>query len=352
MKSEHHFENRSKEAGFSEISVSHRVMPMIKAVPRGTTTVVDAYLTPSIKIYVDNFKSGFADQNGLVNKLLFMRSDGGLTPVKSFFGSRAVLSGPAGGVIGYARATFDRLEKKQACIGFDMGGTSTDVSRWNGSAEVIYEAKAANVTLQVPQLDIRTVAAGGGSILSFRGGIMAVGPESASAFPGPACYRRGGPATVTDANLVLGRIIPDLFPKIFGPTEDMPLDRDASYSRLGELALEINKVEQANGRAAKSVEDVAEGFIQVANEAMCRPIRNLTQARGYDCRNHVLSVFGGAGGQHACSIASALNMSTVSLHKHAGILSAFGIAAAPVVSEKQSPVGSIKLKGGLAKVRI
>ena len=325
-------------------------MPMIKAVPRGTTTVVDAYLTPSIKTYVDNFRSGFANQSELTKKLLFMRSDGGLTPVTSFFGCRAVLSGPAGGVIGYAKATFDRLEQPQACIGFDMGGTSTDVSRWDGSAEVVYEAKAANVTLQVPQLDIRTVAAGGGSILSFRGGIMAVGPESASAFPGPACYRRGGPATVTDANLILGRIIPDLFPKIFGPTEDMALDKDASFQRLAELALEINKVETRNNRRTKSVEEVAEGFIQVANEAMCRPIRNLTQARGYDCRNHVLSVFGGAGGQHACAIASSLSMTTVSLHKHAGILSAFGIAAAPVVNEKQCPAGSVKLMGGLSHV--
>ena len=291
---------------------------MIKAVPRGITTVVDAYLTPSIKQYVDKFKSGFQNQNALEKKVLFMRSDGGLTPVESFFGSRAVLSGPAGGVVGYAKATFDRLDVKQACIGFDMGGTSTDVSRWNGHAEVIYEAKAAGVSLQVPQLDIRTVAAGGGSILSFRGGIMAVGPESASAFPGPACYRRGGPATVTDANLILGRILPHLFPHIFGPNEDQPLDRDASYQRLSELTKDINDVERRNGRKEKSVEEVAEGFIQVANEAMCRPIRNLTQARGYDCRNHVLSVFGGAGGQHACAIASALSMNKVSLHKHAG----------------------------------
>jgi len=165
----------------------------------------------------------------------------------------------------------------------------------------------------VPQLDIQTVAAGGGSILSFRAGLLNVGPESASAFPGPACYRRGGPATVTDANLVLGRILPEYFPKIFGPNENEPLDQAASFDRLTELADEINQFEASHNRAVKTVREIAEGFIKVGNEAMCRPIRNLTQARGYDCRNHVLAVFGGAGGQHACSIADALKMTTISI---------------------------------------
>ena len=336
-------EEVAREIGFEQIATSHRVMPMVKMVPRGTTTVVDAYLTPSIATYVSNFRSGFKNQSALDSKLLFMRSDGGLTPVKSFCGSRAVLSGPAGGVLGYAAATYDRLEPRRACIGFDMGGTSTDVSRWDGQAEVIYEGRAAGVQLQVPQLDIQTVAAGGGSILSFRAGLLNVGPESASAFPGPACYRRGGPATVTDANLLLGRILPDFFPKIFGPNEDEPLDRDASLKRLNELAKEINQFERKNDRPVKNVYQIAEGFIKVANEAMCRPIRNLTQARGYDCRSHVLAVFGGAGGQHACSIANALKMDTISLHKYAGILSAFGISTAPIVTEQQRPAGTIVL---------
>jgi len=324
------------DLGFDHIAVSHKVMPMVKMVPRGQTTVVDAYLTPTINEYVRNFRSGFANSEKLNKKILFMRSDGGLTPVESFFGSRAVLSGPAGGVRGYAAATYERLEKKAPCIGFDMGGTSTDVSRWAGQAEIVYEGRAANVQLQVPQLDIQTVAAGGGSILSFRGGLLQVGPESASAFPGPACYRRGGPATVTDANLVLGRIQPDYFPKIFGPNEDQSLDKEASLKVLQELANSVNKAEKTK----KSVYEIAEGFIRVANEAMCRPIRNLTQARGFDCRTHVLSCFGGAGGQHACAIAKSLKIKTISLHKFAGILSAFGISTSPIVVEKQEPAGS------------
>ncbi|XP_012590454.1 PREDICTED: 5-oxoprolinase, partial [Condylura cristata] len=228
-----------------------------------------------------------------------MRSDGGLAPMDSFTGSRAVLSGPAGGVVGYAATTY-RAEGGQPVIGFDMGGTSTDVSRYAGEFEHVFEASTAGITLQAPQLDINTVAAGGGSRLFFRSGLFVVGPESAGAHPGPACYRKGGPVTVTDANLVLGRLLPASFPCIFGPGEDQPLSPEASRQALEAVATEVNGF-LTNGPcpgSPLSLEEVAMGFVRVANEAMCRPIRALTQARGHDPSAHVLACFGGAGGQH------------------------------------------------------
>ena len=243
-----------------------------------------------------------------------------------FNGSRAILSGPAGGVVGYAATTFGK-ETNEAVIGFDMGGTSTDVSRFDGSYQHVFETTTAGVTIQAPQLDISTVAAGGGSILSFRAGLFACGPDSASAHPGPVCYRKGGPLTITDANLVLGRLIPSYFPKIFGPNENESLDKESAVKAFEELALEVNSFMKTN----LSVEEVAQGFISVANESMCRPIRNLTQGKGYDTRDHALACFGGAGGQHACSIARSLGMKTVFIHKYAGILSAYGMALADVV---------------------
>lgn len=319
------------EMGFAHVSLSSSVMPMVRIVPRGHTSCVDAYLSPAIERYLQGFASGFTGNLEGVN-VSFMQSDGGLTPMSSFNGSRAILSGPAGGVVGYATTTFGQ-DNKQAVIGFDMGGTSTDVSRYNGNYEHVFETTTAGVTIQAPQLDVSTVAAGGGSVLAFRAGLFVVGPDSASAHPGPVCYRKGGPLTITDANLVLGRLLPSYFPKIFGPQENETLDKDAAVKAFSKVAEDVNNFMKTN----MSVEEVAMGFIKVANETMSRPIRNLTQGKGHDTRDHVLACFGGAGGQHACSIARSLGMKTVYIHKYAGILSAYGMALANVVHEEQAP---------------
>lgn len=324
--------------GFEHVSLSSQVMPMVRMVPRGYTACADAYLTPCIKKYIESFTSGFKNNLKGIN-VLFMQSDGGLTPMNKFCGSRAILSGPAGGVVGYAMTTYN--EEKKPVIGFDMGGTSTDVSRYDGHYEHVFESTTAGVTIQAPQLDINTVAAGGGSMLFFRSGMFVVGPESAGAHPGPVCYRKGGPLTVTDANLCLGRLLPEYFPKIFGKTEDQPLDKNGTIEAFKELTSKINSFleNQSNKSHSKhmSVEEVAMGFINVANEAMCRPIRALTQGKGYDTSQHILACFGGAGGQHACSIARSLGMSSVFIHRYAGILSAYGMALADVVHEAQEP---------------
>ncbi|XP_062987330.1 5-oxoprolinase [Elgaria multicarinata webbii] len=323
----------ARELGFHQVSLSSEVMPMVRAAPRGYTACADAYLTPCIRRYLDSFRAGFADHLQDV-PVMFMRSDGGLTPMEAFSGSRAILSGPAGGVVGYAVTTYRRADG-QPVIGFDMGGTSTDVSRYAGEYEHVFEATTAGISIQAPQLDINTVAAGGGSRLFFRSGLFVVGPESAGAHPGPTCYRKGGPLTVTDANLCLGRLLPGYFPHIFGPSENLPLSREATLRAFQELAAKVNAFLGARGPL--SMEEVAMGFIQVANETMCRPIRALTQARGHDTSRHVLACFGGAGGQHACAIARTLGMSKVFIHKHSGILSAFGLALADVVHEAQEP---------------
>uniref|UniRef100_A0A670ZUZ2 5-oxoprolinase, ATP-hydrolysing n=1 Tax=Pseudonaja textilis TaxID=8673 RepID=A0A670ZUZ2_PSETE len=323
----------ARELGFRQVSLSSEVMPMVRVVPRGYTACIDAYLTPCILRYLHSFRDGFASQLQGV-PVAFMRSDGGLTPMEAFSGSRAILSGPAGGVVGYAVTSYHRTEERPV-IGFDMGGTSTDVSRYAGEYEHVFEATTAGISIQVPQLDINTVAAGGGSRLFFRSGLFVVGPESAGAFPGPACYRKGGPLTVTDANLCLGRLLPSHFPHIFGPDEKQPLSLQASLQAFQALVAEVKASGEA--RPDLSVEEVAMGFIQVANEAMCRPIRALTQARGHDTSRHVLACFGGAGGQHACAIARALGMSTVFIHKHSGVLSAYGMALADIVHEAQEP---------------
>ncbi|XGW29904.1 hypothetical protein V3C99_009167 [Haemonchus contortus] len=330
------------ELGLKNVSLSHEVMPMIKIVPRGFTVCADAYLTPKIREYIDGFESGFSD--GLKSvRVDFMQSDGGLCNVKNFFGSKAILSGPAGGVIGVALTAYDQKTKKPV-IGFDMGGTSTDVSRYSGALEHVMETTTAGVTIQAPQLDINTVAAGGGSRLFFNTGIFKVGPESVGAHPGPVCYRKGGNLAITDANLVLGRIMPDYFPKIFGPNCDQPLDSEATYSAMKDLTEKINEYIRNNPDAIQkeyTVEEAALGFVNVANEEMCRPIRAITQARGYDTSAHILACFGGAGGQHACAVAQSLGISTVLIHKYASLLSAYGIAMARVVSEVQEPVNIV-----------
>ncbi|CAB0043698.1 unnamed protein product [Trichogramma brassicae] len=328
----------AEEIGFEQISLSHQIMPMAKIVPRGFTTAADAYLTPHIKKYLKGFSKGFKNNLEGVN-VLFMQSDGGLTPMNSFNGSRAILSGPAGGVVGYAMTAYQK-ETNLPVIGFDMGGTSTDVSRYGGNYEHVFESTTAGVTIQAPQLDINTVAAGGGSMLFFRSGLFQVGPESAGAHPGPACYMKGGPLAVTDANLLLGRLLPEYFPKIFGPNENQPLDKDITYQAFCKLAKEVNDFYEAEGKNKNellSIEEIAMGFIRVANETMCRPIRALTQGKGYDTSHHILACFGGAGGQHACAIARSLGMKTVFIHKYAGILSAYGMALADVVEEAQEP---------------
>ncbi|XP_044265519.1 5-oxoprolinase [Tribolium madens] len=327
----------AEKIGFQHVSLSHQIIPMVRIVPRGFTCSADAYLTPHVKRYVAGFSHGFKN-NLQGTRVLFMQSDGGLTPMHHFNGARAILSGPAGGVVGYAVTTWQK-ETHLPVIGFDMGGTSTDVSRFAGNFEHVYESTTAGVTIQAPQLDVNTVAAGGGSMLFFRSGMFVVGPESAGAHPGPVCYKKGGPLTVTDANLALGRLLPDYFPKIFGPNEDSALDKVATIEKFQSLTNEINDF--LNRETLMTMEEVAMGFIKVANESMCRPIRALTQAKGYDTARHALACFGGAGGQHACAIARSLGMTTVFVHKYAGILSAYGMALADVVNEAQEPCAKV-----------
>ncbi len=316
---------------------------MIRFERRASTAVADAYLSPLIQEYLGKFQRGFQHSGNSGNsatRISFMMSDGGLCPIQRFTGFKAVLSGPAGGVIGYSRGLPDR----GPLIGFDMGGTSTDVSRCDGTAlSHTYHAVIAGVKIQSPQLDVITVAAGGGSRLTFHAGLLAVGPESAGASPGPVCYRKpGGVLAVTDANLVLGRIVPELFPNIFGPNADQPLDVDGAVRAMEELAAQVNAYRSRGGdqRAAlMTAQDLALGFIDVANEAMCRPIRNITEARGFAASTHSLACFGGAGGQHACAIARVLGIEKVYCHRYASVLSAYGIGMADSVEEVQAPLG-------------
>lgn len=343
----------AREIGFY-VSASSEIQPMvssfclllfpkltfqIKLVSRANSATADAYLSPITRRYVQNFGKGFkGGLEAVGHKLLFMQSDGGLTSWSTFSGLKAILSGPAGGVIGYSRTSYEE-DDKIPILGFDMGGTSTDVSRYNGTLEHIFETTTAEVTIQSPQLDINTVAAGGGSILFWRKGLFAVGPESASAHPGPACYRKGGPLTVTDANLFLGRIVPEYFPHIFGPEENEPLDSEIVKVKFVELTEQINK--DRPGQTPLSPEGVAMGFLTVANEAMCRPIRTLTEGKGYATSGHHLASFGGAGGQHACAVANILGISGVIIHKYSSILSAYGMSLADVVHEVQRPESAV-----------
>ncbi|OQR76402.1 5-oxoprolinase-like [Tropilaelaps mercedesae] len=325
----------AEELGFTHVSISSEVMPMIRAVPRGFTAALDAYLTPCITKYLHGFCKGFGA--GLTQqKVLFMQSNGGLTRMDRFCGSRSILSGPAGGVVGYARTT-----GSTPVIGFDMGGTSTDVSRYDGAFDFTYESTISGVTVQSPQLDIHTVAAGGGSKLFFRNGLFVTGPESAGAHPGPVCYKKGGPLTITDANVCLGRILPEYFPKIFGRNQNEPLDKEGSLLDMANLTIEVNHFMRRSGQKKMSLEEVALGFIRVANETMCRAIRSITQSKGYEAKKHVLACFGGAGGQHACAIAKNLSISKIFIHRYSGVLSAYGLALADVVQERQIPTAVV-----------
>lgn len=334
-------EKLAMSLGFRHVSLSSALTPMVRAVPRGLTASVDAYLTPVVKEYLSGFISRFDEGLAKVN-VLFMQSDGGLAPESRFSGHKAVLSGPAGGVVGYSQTLF-RLETDKPLIGFDMGGTSTDVSRYAGSYEQVLETKIAGAIIQAPQLDINTVAAGGGSKLKFQFGAFRVGPESVGAHPGPVCYRKGGELAVTDANLILGYVVPDYFPAIFGPKEDQPLDVEATREEFKKLAEQINSYRKSQDSSAKdmTVEEIALGFVNVANETMCRPIRQLTEMKGHETRNHALACFGGAGPQHSCAIARSLGMTEVLIHRFCGILSAYGMGLADVVEEAQVPYAAV-----------
>ena len=309
------------EIGFDQISTSHDVSRLSKIVSRGETTVVDAYLTPVLNRYVDSIAAELKEQTSL----LFMQSSGGLVEARAFRGRDAILSGPAGGVVG-AVATA-RLAGFTKVIGFDMGGTSTDVFHYAGDFEKVYEARIAGARMRVPMLDIHTVAAGGGSVLKFDKGRFRVGPESSGADPGPLCYRNGGVLSVTDINVALGRIQPDFFPSIFGSDQNEPLDGQAPLAAFASIAAELN-----DGRSA---EQVAEGFLEIAIEHMAQAIKKITTRRGFDVQDYVLNCFGGAGGQHACAVATRLGIKKIFLHPLAGVLSAYGMGLASQKTEQQ-----------------
>ncbi|QEI08874.1 5-oxoprolinase [Pigmentiphaga aceris] len=307
----------AREIGFTQVSASSEVSPLIKFVSRGDTTVVDAYLSPILQRYVDQVAS---ELPGI--RIMFMQSSGGLTDARAFRGKDAILSGPAGGIVGMARTS--ELAGFKKVIGFDMGGTSTDVSHYAGEFEREFETQVAGVRMRAPMMSIHTVAAGGGSILHFDGARLRVGPDSAGANPGPASYRRGGPLAVTDSNVMLGKIQPQFFPSVFGPNADQPLDRDVVVQKFTALAAEIS---QATGREM-SPEQVAEGFIEIAVGNMAEAIKRISVQRGHDVTEYTLTTFGGAGGQHACLVADALGMTTVFAHPFGGVLSAYGMGLA------------------------
>ena len=321
----------ARAIGFTQISVSHGVSPLMKLVGRGDTTVVDAYLSPILRRYVDQVSNAV----GRDTRLLFMQSNGGLVDAQRFRGKDAILSGPAGGIVGMARTStasgFDHV------IGFDMGGTSTDVSHYAGDYERAYETTVAGVRLRAPMMHIHTIAAGGGSICRFDGARLRVGPESAGAVPGPACYRRGGPLTVTDCNVMLGKVQPDFFPRVFGKTGDQPLDRDVVAHKFAALSREIAR---ATGTTMSPTE-IAEGFIRIAVQNMANAIKHISVQRGHDITGYTLACFGGAGGQHACLVADALHIPRVLVHPLAGVLSAYGMGLADLRSVREAAVNQV-----------
>jgi 5-oxoprolinase (ATP-hydrolysing) len=323
----------AQQIGFTQISVSHEVSPLMKLVSRGDTTVVDAYLSPILRRYVDQVASsltGSAETHA--TKLEFMKSDGGLTDARLFQGKDSILSGPAGGIVGAVKtstaAGFNQI------IGFDMGGTSTDVSHFNGEYERTFETEVAGVRLRAPMMSIHTVAAGGGSILLFDGSRYRVGPESAGANPGPACYRKGGSLAVTDCNVMLGKIQPEFFPHVFGETGNLPLDRAIVQQKFVELSAEI----RSKTGDSRTPEQVAAGFLAIAIDKMANAIKKISVQRGYDVTEYTLCCFGGAGGQHACLIAEALGMRQIFIHPYAGVLSAYGIGLADLRTLKEKAV--------------
>ncbi len=330
----------AREIGFAQVSVSHEVSPLMKVVSRGDTTVVDAYLSPILRRYVEQVE---AQLPGV--RLQFMQSSGGLTDAHLFQGKDAILSGPAGGVVGAVQvsklAGFDKI------IGFDMGGTSTDVTHYAGPEygfERAFVTEVAGVRLRAPMMQIHTVAAGGGSIVSFDGSRFRVGPESAGANPGPACYRRGGPLTVTDCNVMVGKIDPALFPHVFGPDGNLPLDAEIVRAKFAVLASEV----EAKTGHGRTPEAIADGFLKIAVENMAHAIKHISVERGYDVTEYTLCCFGGAGGQHACAVADALGMTRVFIHPLAGVLSAYGMGLADVRALRQKAVEALLSAPNLA----
>ena len=325
---ENKIEQIAKEENFNQISVSHKVSPLIKLVGRGDTTVVDAYLSPILRRYVNQVSEELKDTKS--TQLMFMQSNGGLTDANLFQGKDALLSGPAGGVVSMTQtgkqAGFNKL------IGFDMGGTSTDVCHFAGEFERSFETELAGVRIRAPMMQINTVAAGGGSILSYKDGRFQVGPESAGAIPGPASYGRGGPLTVTDCNVLLGKLNPDFFPKVFGETGDQPLNFEIVKKKFLDLSDIISK---EKNEPMMDIFKMAEGFLKIAVENMANAIKKISIQKGYDVTNYMLNCFGGAGGQHACNVADSLGISNVMIHPYAGVLSAYGMGLAEIRSIRE-----------------
>ena len=313
-----------EQIGFTQVSLSHEASPLVKLIARGDTTVVDAYLSPILRRYVQQVADEVGIEEGAGPRLMFMQSNGGLTDAHRFQGKDAILSGPAGGVVGMTRTA--AISGFRKLIGFDMGGTSTDVSHYDGEYERSFETLVAGVRMRAPMMHIHTVAAGGGSILRFDGSRFRVGPESAGANPGPACYRRGGPLTVTDCNVMLGKIQPDYFPAIFGPAGNEKLDRGTVMHKFSDMA---EQVSTGQGKAV-SAEEVAEGFLRIAVENMANAIKKISLQRGYDVTEYTLNCFGSAAGQHACLVADSLGMESIFLHPLAGVLSAYGMGLAEI----------------------
>ena len=317
----------AEEIGFTQISISHQVSPLMKLVSRGDTTVVDAYLTPILRRYIDRITDQLPD-----TQLMFMKSDGGLVSAVDFQGKDSILSGPAGGIVGAVqtskRAGFKRI------VTFDMGGTSTDVAHYAGEYERELDSEIAGARMRVPVLAIHTIAAGGGSILAFDGASYRVGPESGGSNPGPACYRRGGALTITDANVMLGKIQPQYFPAVFSQDANQPLDREIVLQKFTELTATINTATSNN----LTLEQVASGFMAIAVANMANAIKKISLQRGYDVTRYVLCCFGGAGAQVACLVADNLGMSKILIHPYAGVLSAYGIGLADIRTTKVESV--------------
>lgn len=330
------------------VSASRKILPMIGYVPRANSSVVDAYLSLAVGSYISAFGSQFeGGLDALGSKLVFMCSDGGLTRFDLFTGARAILSGPAAGVVGYSKTCFKTASERRPILAVDMGGTSTDVSRFDGRLEHVFESEISQIKIQVPMLNISTVAAGGGSVLKFVNGMFVVGPQSSGSNPGPACYGKGGPLSITDANLVLGRLSP-AFPCVFGPNEDQPLDEAASRRAFQAMLPIVNQEREEAARASGrpsppplTVEQIAAGFIEVGSETMARPTRSMCQNKGLDTAVHDLVSFGGAGGQHMVGIARNLGIQNIVVPRFSSILSAYGLALADMVSELQEPCAKV-----------
>jgi 5-oxoprolinase (ATP-hydrolysing) len=326
----------ARSIGYTQISTSHEASPLMKLVPRGDTTVVDAYLSPILRRYVDQVAGDLGGTGDGGPRLMFMQSNGGLTDARMFQGRDAILSGPAGGVVGMVKTA--EMSGYRQLIGFDMGGTSTDVAHYDGVYERSFETMVAGVRMRAPMMHIHTVAAGGGSILHFDGARYRVGPDSAGANPGPVCYRRGGPLTVTDCNVMLGKIQPDYFPHVFGAAADLPLDRSAVTTRFAEMADDIAR---ATGLPAQPPELVADGFLRIAVENMANAIKKISVQRGHDITDYTMNCFGGAGGQHACLVADALGMTRIFLHPFAGVLSAYGMGLADITAMREVQIEQV-----------